>query len=124
VSKKTLVSRSNRGCALEKLQIRRNWRVFSVGEKKIYIKAVICLQALPSRTPSYLAPGAKTRYDDFVATHINQTLFIHRMVALSSPFWYGLADMPQGTFLGWHRYFIHEFEQALRDDCGYAGDYP
>src|SRR4051812_13112196 len=45
VSKKTLVSPSNRGCSLEKLQIRRNWRAFSVGEKKIYIKAVICLQA-------------------------------------------------------------------------------
>jgi tyrosinase len=86
VSKKTLVSRSNRGCTLEKLQVRRNWRAFSVGDKKIYIKAVICLQALPSRTPSYLAPGAKTRYDDFVATHINQTLFIHRTVGLSSPF--------------------------------------
>ncbi|KAJ6033027.1 hypothetical protein N7444_010798 [Penicillium canescens] len=64
--------------------------------------------ALPSRTPSYQGPGAKTRYDDFVATHLNQTLFIHRT----------------GTFLGWHRFFIHEFEQALRDDCGCAGDYP
>jgi tyrosinase len=82
MSKKTLVSRSNRGCTLEKLQI---WRAFSVGERRIYIKAVICLQALPSCTPSYLAPGAKTRYDDLVATHINQTLFYssHGMIIFS-----------------------------------------
>lgn len=67
-------------CTLETLQIRRDWRAFTPTEKKAYIRSVLCLQALPARTPSNLAAGAKTRYDDFVATHINQTLFIHRTV--------------------------------------------
>ncbi|KAJ5136324.1 hypothetical protein N7448_004878 [Penicillium atrosanguineum] len=78
------------------------------GERKAYIKSVRCLQKLPARTPATLAAGAKTRYDDFVATHINQTLEIHYT----------------GTFLAWHRYFIYEFEQALRDECAYTGDFP
>lgn len=67
----------HKGCTKEKLRLRRNWRTFSDREKRDYIKSVRCLQKLPARTPATLAPGAKTRYDDFVATHINQTLGIH-----------------------------------------------
>ncbi|OGM44332.1 tyrosinase [Aspergillus bombycis] len=96
------------GCTLQNLRIRRDWRTFSKTQKKDYINSVLCLQKLPSRTPAHLAPGARTRYDDFVATHINQTQIIHYT----------------GTFLAWHRYFIYEFEQALRDECSYTGDYP
>ncbi|KAB8231515.1 tyrosinase family protein [Aspergillus alliaceus] len=96
------------GCTLQNLRVRRDWRTFSTLQKKAYINSVLCLQNLPSRTPAHVAPGAKTRYDDFVATHINQTQIIHYT----------------GTFLAWHRYFIYEFEQALRDECGYTGDYP
>ncbi|CAG8078514.1 unnamed protein product [Penicillium salamii] len=95
-------------CSLRNLRVRRDWRTFSAAQKKSYIKSVVCLQKLPSRTPSNIAPGARTRYDDFVATHINQTLQIHYT----------------GTFLAWHRYFIWNFEQALRNECGYTGDYP
>lgn len=29
-----------------------------------------------------------------------------------------------GNFLYWHRYFIHTFETALRDECGYDGYLP
>ena len=54
---------------------------FSTSEKKAYINAVLCLQSKPALTPSSLAPGAKTRYDDFIATHINQTLIIHFTVS-------------------------------------------
>lgn len=49
-------------------------------ERKQYIAAVQCLQKLPARTPPSLVPGAKSRFDDFVATHINQTLTIHYTV--------------------------------------------
>ncbi|KAE8375210.1 hypothetical protein BDV26DRAFT_283635 [Aspergillus bertholletiae] len=96
------------GCTLQNLRVRRDWRSFSSSQKKSYINSVLCLQKLPSRTPADLAPGAKTRYDDFVATHINQTQIIHYT----------------GTFLAWHRYFVYEFEQALRDECAYTGDFP
>lgn len=77
---KSNIRHSNNNCTIENLHIRRDWRAFSVIEKKAYINSVLCLQRLPARTPSDLAAGAKTRYDDFVATHINQTLLIHRTV--------------------------------------------
>ncbi|KAJ5747749.1 uncharacterized protein N7511_009445 [Penicillium nucicola] len=96
------------GCGIQNLRIRRDWRSFSKPQKKSYIKSVLCLTELPARTPSNVAAGAKSRYDDFVATHINQTLGIHYT----------------GTFLAWHRYFIWNFEEALRNECGYTGDYP
>ncbi|KAJ5542202.1 Tyrosinase [Penicillium sp. DV-2018c] len=95
-------------CSLRNLRVRRDWRTFSRSQKKSYINSLLCLQKLPSLTPSELAPGARSRYDDFVATHINQTMTIHYT----------------GTFLAWHRYYIHTFEQALRNECGYTGDYP
>ncbi|KAH8655364.1 putative tyrosinase [Xylariales sp. PMI_506] len=62
----------------------------------------------PSKTPSDLAPGTKSRYDDFVAVHVNQTQTIHST----------------GNFLSWHRYYTYSFETALRDECGYKGYVP
>ncbi|EHL01284.1 putative Tyrosinase [Glarea lozoyensis 74030] len=62
----------------------------------------------PARTDSKVVPGAKSRYDDFLYTHINQTLSIH-----------GTAN-----FLSWHRYFTWTYEQALRNECGYQGYQP
>ncbi|KAJ5968633.1 hypothetical protein N7501_004881 [Penicillium viridicatum] len=96
------------GCSLCSLRIRRDWRTFSSNQKKSYIQSILCLQELPSLTPSDKAPGTRSRYDDFVATHINQTMGIHYT----------------GTFLAWHRYYIWNFEEAMRNECGYTGDYP
>lgn len=67
-----------------------------------------CLQSLPSRTPAAAAPGARTRFDDFVALHINQTMFIHY----------------SATFLSWHRYYLWTYEQALVHECGFTGAQP
>lgn len=67
-------------CTKQNLRIRRNWRAFSPRQKKEFINSVLCLQHLPARTPANLTPGAKTRYDDFVVTHINQTMKIHYTV--------------------------------------------
>jgi tyrosinase len=36
--------------------------------------------AKPSISPAGFAAGAKSRYDDFVALHMNQTLSIHGTV--------------------------------------------
>lgn len=77
-------------------------------EKLDYIEAVSCLMRKPSISPPEIVPGARSRYDDFVATHINQTLTIHMT----------------GNFLSWHRYFVHTWETALRDECGYKGYQP
>lgn len=76
-------------------------------EKQAYISAVLCIQSKPSQSGSF-APGAKSRYDDFVAVHISQTTTIHGT----------------GNFLSWHRYFVHTYEKALREECGYDGYQP
>lgn len=35
----------------------------------------------PSKADPSFAPGSRSRYDDFVAVHINQTLTIHGTVS-------------------------------------------
>ena len=67
----------------EKLTVRHRGHL-TPNERKDYINAVLCLQKKPSKTPSSKAPGAKSRYDDFAATHINQTLTIHETVTITS----------------------------------------
>ncbi|VUC35833.1 unnamed protein product [Clonostachys rosea] len=95
-------------CSWKNIRIRREWGTLSKKERKSYIDAVKCLQSKPARTPAEVAPGAKTRFDDYVATHINQTLNIHYT----------------GSFLSWHRYFTWVYEEALRNECGYKGTQP
>ncbi|KAF7560785.1 hypothetical protein G7046_g3345 [Stylonectria norvegica] len=95
-------------CNWSNVRIRREWGTLSSSDKKSYIAAVKCLQSKPALTPQSVAPGAKTRFDDFVATHINQTLSIHYT----------------GNFLSWHRYFTWLYEEALRNECGYKGTQP
>ncbi|KAH8885433.1 putative tyrosinase [Thozetella sp. PMI_491] len=62
----------------------------------------------PARFLDAEGTGIKTRYDDFVAIHMNQTLTVH-----------GTAN-----FLSWHRYLVWTYENALRDECGYPGYQP
>ena len=35
-----------------------------------------------------------------------------------------LANTAKGNFLTWHRYFTWQYEQALRNECGYKGYQP
>ncbi|KAH9821058.1 hypothetical protein DFH28DRAFT_1050679 [Melampsora americana] len=77
-------------------------------ERIDYINSILCLKSKPSITPHLIAIGAKSRFDDFIVTHINQTLTIHGT----------------GNFLAWHRYFLFTFEKALREECGYKGYQP
>lgn len=77
-------------------------------ERLNYIDAVHCLARKAGQTSRADIPGARTRYDDFVASHIQQTLSVH-------------AD---GLFLGYHRYLVHLYEKALREECGYKGAQP
>ncbi|KAF2868002.1 hypothetical protein BDV95DRAFT_630919 [Massariosphaeria phaeospora] len=95
-------------CSRRNLAIRREWGALSNPERKAYTDAVLCLQEKQARTPSYLIPGARSRFDDWIGTHINQTATIHYT----------------GTFLAWHRYFTWQYEQALRNECGYKGYQP
>lgn len=96
------------GCNIHNVAVRKEWGALTNKERKSYTDAVKCLQKKQAKTPSSLVPGAKSRFDDWVATHINQTMTIHYT----------------GTFLAWHRYFTWSYEQALRNECGYTGYQP
>lgn len=65
------------GCNLFNVAVRREWGALSKKERKAYTDAVVCLQAKQTKTPASLLPGARSRFDDWVGTHINQTLTIH-----------------------------------------------
>lgn len=80
----------------------------SIAEREDYISAVQCLQRLPPKTPSSVSPGARSRFDDFLTVHIQQTPSIHNTA----------------NFLGWHRYYVWQYEKALREECGYKGFQP
>ncbi|KAF8178229.1 tyrosinase [Pholiota molesta] len=71
-----------------------------------YIKAVKCLHSHPAKEPVFAE--AKSRFDEFQAYHIQQADSVHLV----------------GQFLGWHRHFIHQYENALRNECGYTGYSP
>ncbi|USW53164.1 Putative tyrosinase copper-binding domain, di-copper centre-containing domain superfamily [Septoria linicola] len=94
-------------CTIKTASVRREWDSLKSDEKTAYVDAVLCLMDKPPISGD-LAPGARSRYDDFSATHINQTLSIHGT----------------GSFLSWHRYFTWTYEQALRQECGYRGVFP
>ncbi|KAJ3040208.1 hypothetical protein HDV00_011305 [Rhizophlyctis rosea] len=93
--------------ACQKPLIRKEWRKLKKSEQKSYLDAVLCLGKKPAIAKKS-APGAISRYDDFVGVHAKQTGEIHFV----------------GYFLHWHRYYVHAFEQALRKECGYKGAQP
>ncbi|CAG8979027.1 hypothetical protein HYALB_00011596 [Hymenoscyphus albidus] len=100
--------KSNSSCTEANVAVRREWGDLSGPDRKAYTDAVLCLMAKPPRTDNTLVPGAKSRFDDFVWVHMNQSLYIHATA----------------NFLTWHRYFLWAYEQALRNECGYQGYHP
>ncbi|KAH7378447.1 hypothetical protein DE146DRAFT_320127 [Phaeosphaeria sp. MPI-PUGE-AT-0046c] len=97
-----------KSCTTENASVRQDWEMMGSDDRKAYITAVQCLMSSPSKSDPARVPGARTRYDDFVAQHINQTGTIHAT----------------GNFLSWHRYYVWAYEKALRDECGYEGHQP
>lgn len=85
VRKEWLVITSFFGCFPRHVLILPPYRrTLSKAEKLDYIGAVKCLMALPAQTGGFFA-GAKTRYDDFLALHINSTDYVHFNVSLNIP---------------------------------------
>ncbi|KAK6224838.1 tyrosinase central domain-containing protein [Colletotrichum tabaci] len=99
---------ANATCSDDKLRVRREWRTLPAEERKAYIAAVKCLQSSPTLLDPVELPAAKSLYDDFVLTHLNQTGSIH----------------VTANFLLWHRYFTYVHEEKLRNTCGYTGTMP
>ncbi len=52
------------------VQLTPNRSDLTVAERQDYIKAVLCLQSKPPKVSKAIAPGAKSRFDDFVAFHM------------------------------------------------------
>ena len=72
-------------CTLENAAVRREWSDLSIPEREDYIKAVQCLMNKPSKAPKDIAPGALSRFDDFVATHATQAMMLHDPVRCPIP---------------------------------------
>ncbi|KAJ5972601.1 uncharacterized protein N7479_002519 [Penicillium vulpinum] len=85
--------------------LRKEWRELSIRERRDYIGAVRCLAARPAVTS---LENVVTHFDDFQATHSDQTPNIHWV----------------GHFVLWHRYYLATYEKALREECGYRGGQP
>lgn len=95
-------------CTIETAAIRREWSDLAPAEREAYTSAVKCLQKLPARSDKSKVPGARSRFDDFMATHITMTPYVHA----------------SANFLSWHRLFVWTYEKALREECGYEGYQP
>ncbi|QIW97365.1 hypothetical protein AMS68_002883 [Peltaster fructicola] len=104
-------STENTTCTFAKASVRREFRNMTLSARKSFTNAVKCLQKIPPKSmspnESVQYPGVKSRYDEYVATHINYTYNIH----MTADFW------------AWHRYFIWNLEQDLHK-CGYNGTLP
>lgn len=97
---------SNPACTYDNADVRKEWRTLPKATRKEFTDAVICLQKMKpqSMTADEAAdyPGVHSRFDEYVATHINYTYNIH-----------DTAD-----FFAWHRAFTHFMEQDLKTLCG------
>ncbi|CAE6420321.1 unnamed protein product [Rhizoctonia solani] len=115
-------SESEKECTT--LEVRKEWRAFSKAERKAWIDAQNCLNKTPSNgklklevdTESYNNPAISiapynesgSYYDDLSYAHMNLNPLIH---------WTGL-------FLPWHRVYLFEWTNILREECGYDGVVP
>lgn len=77
-------------------------------ERKAYTDAINCLRNQPSQLDRAKYPAAINRYMDYAVVHVNRTREVHL----------------NGYFLLWHRYYLHLFEQDLKNTCGYTGAFP
>lgn len=105
-------ARRNSTCTFDNARLRTDFRNMSLSARKSFTKAIICLQKRPpvgmTLKDHALYPGVQSRYDQYVATHINYTYNIH-MTA---------------SFFAWHRMFVWQFEQDLQRLCHYNGTLP
>nr|A0A142I737.1 RecName: Full=Tyrosinase-like protein phomQ1'; AltName: Full=Phomopsin biosynthesis cluster protein Q1' [Diaporthe leptostromiformis]AMR44289.1 tyrosinase [Diaporthe leptostromiformis] len=83
--------------------VRKEWRSLSPSAQAKYISAVQCLMYLPS-----VHKEGTTLYDDFVFGHSKTGSYSHYAA----------------SFLPWHRMYLHVYERALRDHCGYSESLP
>ena len=54
---------------------------------------MLCLMSKPSKLDKAKYPGAKSRYEDFVAVHMNQTMSIHGTVRTRLAGYFALSSL-------------------------------
>ncbi|KAL8992382.1 MAG: hypothetical protein Q9169_007140 [Polycauliona sp. 2 TL-2023] len=125
----TLANRTT-GCTYDKLQYRREWGSLTPHQRIAYTTAVQCLQTKPNLISAIRVPGARTRFDDIIATHIFQSPYIHFSVRSPSylpshPNSFLTTILPKkGIFLHWHRYYTYLYDRLLRTECAYTAPQP
>jgi len=87
------------------VRTRTEWRAMSGADQDAYLGAVKCLIA---KAPSGQYQGSTNRFEDFAFVHQQSVNNVHQ----------------SAIFFPWHRLFLHAFEKALQDECGYAGMLP
>lgn len=109
----------------DKPSVRHEWRSLSLEERQQYIEAVKCL----TRTPSTQLPQ-DSLYDDFAYVHIDTgnncklKNFSEQNACRAFPVQRLRLQWPaynSASFLPYHRYLLHSYEQRLKVDCGYSG---
>src|SRR5437773_12471317 len=80
------------------MKTRKNVKKLTAGEKKRYVNAILALKA----QDSVIHPGAQSRYDDFVETHMNA------MTAV--PGW----AHQDSVFFPWHSELLYQFDKLLQ----------
>ena len=103
---------------------RQEWRELTPAQQNSYIRSVQCLYS----KPSLINPGDSLK-DDFSWVHVhtghNGTYLQPILYAEShseNTDIYLPAHM-DSYFLSWHRYFLHIYENKLRE-CGYTSPLP
>jgi tyrosinase len=87
------------------MKCRKNVKSLTPDEKNRFVNAFLALKA----QDSVLHPGAQSRYDDFVETHL---LAMHDMATnMMRPESWGHSG---SVFLPWHRELLYQFEQLLQ----------
>jgi hypothetical protein len=103
---------------------RREWRTLNEIEKTDYLTAVKCLATKPSKLQN-----KGTLYDDFPWVHKHTSTNSKPTVQPSTlsmlkDFTDTLIAHVSAPFLPWHRYYIHLYEKALKEDCSFDGVLP
>ncbi|OAA60507.1 putative domain, di-copper centre [Niveomyces insectorum RCEF 264] len=105
---KKIAAGKNNNCTLENAAVRREWSDLTEAQREEYVASVKCLMKLPPKSDKTRFPGALSRFDDFVAYHMTHAMQLHDNLHL----------------FGAHKYYVWEFEKALREECNYTGYQP
>src|SRR5574341_187207 len=80
------------------MKCRKNVKNLTADEKTRFVNAFVALKS----QNSVIHPGAQSRYDDFVETHLN--------AMMASPGW----AHQDSVFFPWHRELLYQFEKLLQ----------